>query len=182
MLLRRWIIGLIACAISTGALSACQTGPIVPTVAPVDTLLPTRSITPEPSAPVVAVSPTWTPHPAQTAKPATPAPRSPTPNPAAQTANAPISVSNDGGVLLLNITEAQLNAALKRKFDSTPLAKYTTAPRVTLGDGALVLTLLIVPQNAPSGSSPQTMTLVADLVTVDGTLELQPTDLSPLDV
>ncbi len=183
MLLWRCIIGLIACTISVVVLSACQsTGPIVPTVAPTVALLLTHSVTPEPSVPVETLPPSWTPRPTQTAKPATSAPRSPTPNPAAQTANAPVGVVNDGGVLMLNITETQLNAALKRTFDSAPLVKYTAAPRATLGDGALVLTLLIVPQNAPADSSPQTMTLVANLATYDGALELQPTDLSPLDV
>lgn len=185
MISRRWMIGYIVCAASAIALAGCQnTVPVVPTLAPT-LVLPTQTATPEPSAPAVPLAPTLTPQstqPEPTAKPATFAPRTPKPNAATQTASAPIGVVNDGGVLVLNITEAQLNAALKHKFDSAPLARYTAAPRATLSDGALVLTLLIIPQDAPADSRPQTMTLVGGLATYDGALELQPIDLSPLDV
>ena len=178
---RRRIIGLLLCSVSI-ILTGCQsTGPVVPTLAPT-LVLPTQTATPEPSAPAVTLAPTLPPQPTQTVKPATAAPRTSVPNAATRTASAPIGVVNDGGVMVLNISEAQLNAALKRKFDSTPLARYTAAPQVTLSDGALVLTLLIIPQDAPADSSPQTMTLVGSLDAYDGALELQPTDLSPLDV
>jgi hypothetical protein len=176
-----WLLAAgIACAL---AISGCQgIGPVEPTVV----RLPTQTPLPEPTGPQVTapfptLPPTWTPGPTKTELPTIP------PKPAVpthdQTADAPINVINNGnGAAQLSITEAQLNAALKRKFDDAPLANYTDAPHVTLGDGSLIMTLPIVPLNAPSGSSPQTMTLIADFAIYDNALELDPTNLSPSDV
>src|SRR5882724_1741048 len=152
-------------------LSGCQgIGPVEPTVV----RLPTQTPLPEPTGPKVTVPfptlpPTWTPGPTKTELPTIPPkPAIPTHD---QTAEAPINVVNDGNdTSELAITEAQLNAALKRKFSDAPLANYTDAPHVTLGDGSLIMTLLIVPQNAPADSKPQTMTLIADFAIFDGTL------------
>ena len=99
-----------------------------------------------------------------------------------QTSQAPIQAIDNGNGVLLNITEAQLNAAVERLFDEKPLDRYIDAPQVRLGDGALVMTLHIVPQNAPADSGAQTLTLIATLAIYDGMLEMQPSALAPLDV
>ena len=163
--------------------SGCQgIGPVEPTVV----RLPTQTQSPQPTGPKVTVPfptlpPTWTPGPTKTELPTIPPkPALPTRD---QTAEAPINVvSNGNGASELAITEAQLNAALKRKFGEAPLANYTDAPHVTLGDGSLIMTLLIVPLNAPPDSKPQTMTLIADFAIHDGALELEPMNLAPLNV
>ncbi|MEP7286999.1 MAG: hypothetical protein ABI947_14675 [Chloroflexota bacterium] len=175
------------CIAGTIMLTGCRSN--VPIVMP--TLIPTvilPTLTPKPTLAATlalpTLPPTWTPDPTvRPTQPASPVPPTPPPNPAEQTAQAPISaITNDTGATILTITEAQLNAALARAYEDAPLASYTTAPLVTVGDGALVLTLSIVPQNAPVGAKPLTMTLVGTLAIYNGALEFQPTDLSPLNV
>src|SRR5258708_11835045 len=163
-------------------LSGCRgTGPVVPTIAPLPvTLLP------EPTAPEVTTLPTeiLTVTLAVTKTELPTIPPRPTID---RTAQAPINTINNGnGATLLNITAAQLNAALRRKFDDAPLANYAAAPNVSFGDGSLTMTLSIIPLAAADGStpdsSPQTMTWIATLGIYDGKLEFQPTSLVPLNV
>ena len=159
-------------------LSGCRgTGPVVPTVAPLPvTLLP------EPTAPEVTALPTvvFTVTPAVTKTELPTIPPRPTID---RTAQAPINTINNGnGATLLNITAAQLNAALRRKYDDAPLANYTAAPNVSFGDGSLTMTLSIVPLAAADGTNPQTMTWIATLGIYDGKLEIQPISLLPLNV
>src|ERR1041385_7767368 len=99
-------------------ISGCQgIGPVEPTAV----RLPTQTQTPQPTGPQVTVPfptlpPTWTPGPTKTELPTIPPkPVLPTRD---LTAEAPINVINNGnGAAQISITEAQLNAALKRKFD-----------------------------------------------------------------
>ena len=93
----------------------------------------------------------------------------------------PAVTINPEGVITLIISEAQLNAALARKFDAAPLANYTTTPRVMLDNGSMLVTMEIVPLNQPPGASPLTMTLTTTLAVYAGTLENRPTSLAPLN-
>jgi hypothetical protein len=88
---------------------------------------------------------------------------------------------NPQGVVTLIISEAQLNAALARKFDAAPLANYTAAPRIMLDNGAILVTMEIVPLNQPPGAGPLTMTLTITLAVYAGTLENRPTALAPIN-
>jgi hypothetical protein len=186
----RRIIYWISFAVLATLLSGClMVDPVVPTVAPVatdtpgtPTLAPTISIRPS-----VTLPPTWTPSPTKVpAATVTLLPSDTPPPPTAtydETANAPIAATSNGnGGVILIVTEAQLNAALARHFDAAPLLNYTAAPRVTLVNGAMAVTMLIVPGNAPVGANPQTMTLLAGLDIFGGILEVRPQQLSPLDV
>lgn len=169
-------------------IAGCQTlGPVVPTPPPVLTSTAVSTSTAEATFPVVTPLPTWTPLPTRTLPPTfTPLPPTvtPTPRPPTATANptadVPLMVTSNGhGAVVLTLTEAQLNAAIARRFDSAPLTGYAAAPRVTLRDGSLDILLLIRPQK---DSNPQTMTLTVTLAIYSGDLEIHATHLAPLDV
>ena len=159
-------------------ISGCRgIAPVVPTVVPLQV-----TPLPEPTASEVTIAPTAiaTATPAETKTELPTIPPRPTID---RTAQAPINAINNGnGATQLTITEAQLNAALHRKFDDAPLANYAAAPSVSFGDGSLSMTLAIVPLAAADNSSPQTMTWIATLGVNDGALEIQPSSLVPLNV
>lgn len=177
-------------ALVVGAIliSGCQTfNPVVPTPPPVltSTAIPTDTL--EPTLPVVTALPTWTPLPTRTLPPTftplpptvtqTPRPPTATANPTAQ---IPLMVTrSERGVVTLTLTEAQLNAAIARRFDAAPLASYAAAPRVTLHDNSLDVLLFIKPQQE---ANPQTLSLTVTLVIYGGELEIHATHLAPLDV
>jgi hypothetical protein len=165
-------------------------GGIAP-IEPTAVVPPTRTIQPSPTAgPGVTLTlptlpPTWTPRPRTAGPPTVTLLPSYTPPPPTatrdQAADIPPVVTSERGATILKLTEAQLNAALARRFDAAPLPDYTSAPRVALGDGSMAVTMRIVPFNAPPGSSPQTMTLTVTLAIYAGALEIHPTQLAPLE-
>ncbi|MCC7447017.1 MAG: hypothetical protein IT324_06355 [Anaerolineae bacterium] len=181
----RRLTGLVIGALLIGG---CQTlNPVVPTLPPVLTSTAIPTDTAAPTFPVVTPLPTWTPLPTRTLPPTftplpptvthTPRPPTATANP---TAEIPLMVTrSERGAVTLTLTEAQLNAAIARRFDAAPLASYAAAPRVTIRDGALDMRLLIRPQHE---SNPQTLTLTVALAIYGGDLEIHAMHLAPLDV
>ncbi len=182
---RRLLAGLLIFIVA-----GCGTGPVEPTLPPVLTD-PPRPATASPIAPTLGptltLPPTWTQVPTQIPGPTVTLPPSDTPPPATATldltAQIPIAATSNGsGATVLTLTEAQLNAALAEHFDAAPLLNYTAAPRVTLVEGSMAVTMLIVPIQTSAGSSAQTMTLMVNLDEYDGALEVQPVLLAPLGV
>jgi hypothetical protein len=184
---RALLIGITSIVIS-GVVGCRGVAPIEPTLA----LLPTETITAAPTnVPEITVAPptlepSWTPSPTKPVPPTVTLLPSYTPPPATATRDAvaevpPAVTINPDGVITLTISEAQLNAALARKFDAAPLANYTTTPRVMLDNGSMLVTMEIVPLNQPSGASPLTMTLTTTFAVYAGTLENRPTGLAPLN-
>jgi hypothetical protein len=173
------------------AITGCQsTGPVEPTliVLPTQTVRPSPSAAPNVTLPSPTLPPTWTPLPTIPPKPTQLPIPSVTPPPSTATldttAAIPIAVTSyERGAVTLRLTEAQLNAALARKFDAAPLAKYTGSPRIALGFGAMQLTSRITPQQSSqqASSGPQTMALTIQLAIYAGALEVRPVQLAPLD-
>lgn len=172
-----------------GGVAGCRgVQPVEPTVAllPAETRTQPPTIAPEITVPPPTLEPSWTPSPTKPVPPTVTLLPSYTPPPATATrdvvAELPPAVTiNPDGVVTLIISEAQLNAALARKFDAAPLANYTTAPRIMLDNGAILVTMEIVPLNQPPGASPLTMTLMTTLAVYAGTLENRPTALAPIN-
>ncbi len=171
------------------AISGCQgIGPVEPTLAvlPTETASPSPTAGPEVTVPIPTLPPTWTPLPTIPPRPTVPLLPSYTLPPSTATldvtAVAQIAVtSHELGALTLLLSEAQINAALAHHFDAAPLTKYTSAPRIALSDGAMTVTMHIVPLSAPSKAGPQTMTLTVTLAIYAGALEIHPAQLAPLD-
>lgn len=170
-------------------LGACRIDlPPAPTLIPSET--PTISPTPLPITPSPTLTPTAPPTltavPSETPPPTVTLPATktlppPTATPDNAILSAPTVIALGPETISLNITESQINAVLARRFDTAPLANYRIAPRVSLGDSTLTLTLRIVPQNAPSGSAPQVLTLQLGLSAPGGLLETVPNLLTPLN-
>jgi hypothetical protein len=172
-------------------ISGCGVAPVEPTAV----VLPTHTIPPLPTdgpqvtltaMPLPSLPSTWTPAPPTAGPPTVTLLPSYTPPPATatrdQAAELPLVVTNEFGATVLKLTEPQINAALARRFDAAPLPDFAAAPRVKLGDGAMAVTMRIVPYQAPPGSSPQAMTLTVSLAIYAGALEVHPTQLAPLEV
>ena len=144
------------------------TGP--PTVA-TRTAIP--SVTPTLTAP-----PSDTPRPPVTLPPTrTSPPASATPDIAART---PFSVATQPQGFRLTISEAQLNAALARRFDAAPLPDHGSAPRAALGFGFVTLGMHIFAADAPPGADALPVTLMLQLDHPGGLLETFPTQMVPL--
>ncbi|HLY26426.1 MAG TPA: hypothetical protein VKQ72_08815 [Aggregatilineales bacterium] len=175
----RWpfATGIVAALVAAG----CQgTGPIEPTVI----VLPTSTRVLNPTTIPITVAPL-------TAVPSATVAITPTelqtipPRPIVatqdKTAEAPIRiVSNSNGATVLEITEAQLNAALKRHFDEAPLTNYADAPTVAFGDGSLSLTEKIGAASADITANAQTEELNGTLAIEAGALYFDPTGVVPL--
>lgn len=184
---RALLLGIAAILVS-GAAGCRGIAPIEPTLAllPTETRTPPPSAAPEVTVPAPTLLPSWTPSPTKLVPPTVTLLPSYTPPPSTATrdtvAEVPLAVTtNPDGVTTLIITEAQINAALARKFDAAPLPNYTTAPRVILDNGSMLVTMQIVPLNQPSGASPLSMNLTITLAVHAGTLENRPTALAPLN-
>jgi hypothetical protein len=171
-------------------LTGCSVPPPEPTLAPLPTRIATTTLTPAPSAEPSAT-------PAETSVPAPPEPTATlTAVPGTPVAEFPTAVTTPEGqppvvvtpnLVRVTFSEAQLNATLSRRFEAAPLPGYTSAPSATLGDGALDLTLRIVPAGIITGTaagavSAQTLTLTVTLAVYNEELESQPTRLEPLNV
>ncbi len=177
----RWALRLYIGVLCLSLISGCSGTPIEPTIQPriTATRLPSPTSKPEITLPVPTLPPTWTPDPRKTE----PATATLLPSITPTTTIAPLMATNTGhGVTSLKITEEQLNAALARRYGRTPLPDFAAAPHVTLGDQSLAVIMRIVPYQAPPGSSAQTMTLTVSLAIQAGALEIQPTQLAPLEV
>lgn len=172
----RWLL-----VLSFLLITSCRPGvPIEPTVIVPPTQTPTFEPTIDSTQNPPTLPPTWTPTPTKTPIPVTVVVP---PGPAEQTLQAPIGIVSGGNnTIIVTLTEAQLNSAIIDRYDAAPLSTYKDAPHVTLDDGGLVITMHIVPQNAPADSQPQTMTLVGTFNIFNGALELQPSELSPANV
>jgi hypothetical protein len=128
--------------------------------------------------------PTWTPIPTLTLLPTVTLPPTSTPPPPTATPDSaamlPTMISGADGTIDLLLTEAQINASLARHFDANPLPGYAIAPRVTPGEGSLLVSMQIVPQGAPAGSAPQAVMLRIQFNLPGGMLETFPIALTPL--
>ncbi len=163
-----------------GLISGCGgIAPIEPTVPPIATRQPSPTGAPEITLPVPSLPPTWTPDRRKT-EPAT-ATLLPSITPTITIAPL-MATHNEHGATSLKITEEQLNAALARRYSHSPPSDFAAAPHVTLGNGSIALVMRIVPYQAPPGSGAQTMTLTINLAIYAGALEIQPTQLAPLEV
>src|SRR5258708_16393340 len=151
---RRWPF-IAALFVPLLAVSCQGTGPVEPTVIvlPTSTVMPSPTIIPITVAPLTAVPSATiavTPTALQTIPPR------PIPLTLNQTAEAPIRiVSNNNGATQLKITEAQLNTALKHRFELSPLANYAEAPTVTFVDASLTLSEKITPSSLAAVTSAQ---------------------------
>jgi hypothetical protein len=186
---RRLIHAHLLIALGILAMAGCQgVGPVEPTlvVLPTMTASPSPTRGPEITMPSPTLPPTWTPLPTIPPRPTAPLlPSYTAPPPTATldlTAAVPVAVTSHArGVLELRLTEAQINAELARHFDAAPLPKYTSAPRVSLGDGAMTLTMHIVPINAPANAGPQTVILTVTWPINGDRPEVFPIQLTPWD-
>lgn len=184
--------GMLCLILGTSAffVAGCSVPPPEPTVAPLPTQVATTTLTPAPTV-EPRTTPTETPGlipPEQTATlttvPGTPLAVFPTAA-ATQGSQPPIVVTPN--LVRVTLSEAQLNAALARRFEVAPLPGCAAAPSATLSDGALDLTLRIVPAGIITGTvtgaaSAQTLTLTVALVVYNEELESQPMRLAPLNV
>jgi hypothetical protein len=173
-------------------LAAFVVGGCAPKLPPEPTLAPTLAATPSPTS---APTATFTaPAPPTTTAPPLPTPEaratftpsaSPTLTTLQQTAQAPVLLASaTGDTRIVTISEAQINAALAAAYQAAPLPNYTEPPRVTFTDGALALTMRIVPQgpaSAPANPRGTILVMTADLAVFEGALELQPGSLEPFD-
>jgi hypothetical protein len=182
----RWLKGLPVCFIlGSFAFGGCNANvPPEPTAVVLATGTPTVTPTATRPRPTVTLPPTRTPLPTITLPPTVTLPPTMTPPPPTATpdtaAALPTMINGADGMIDLLLTEAQINVALARHFDAKPLPDYAIAPRVTLGEGSLLLNMQIVPQGAPAGSAPQAATLRVELRQPGGMLETFPTELIPL--
>jgi hypothetical protein len=149
------------------------------------------TLTPFPTRPTLTPLPSWTPTmppPTRTAPASvTPLP-SDTPRPptattvsggnAAGIAVVVVATPNEFGGSTFTLTEALINAELARLFDADPIRDYTLAPRVTLAEGLLTLSM---PITQAEGRNVITTSLTINLSLLDGALVTRPTLLTPLE-
>lgn len=154
--------------------------------------LPEPTLIVSPTAPPTAatrtaipsVTPTLTPPPSDTPRPPVTLPPTRTQPPASATpdlaARTPFGVVTQAQGFRLTISEAQLNAALARRFDAAPLPDHGSAPRAALGFGFVTLGMRIFAADAPPGTDALPVTLMLQLDHPGGLLETVPTQMVPL--